>query len=161
MRAAELFERYHLVAFRYFLRLTGSPETAQDLTQDLFVKVVRAIDRCPVEHEARWLFHIARNLVIDYRRSWQRRQAPLVHTVDVGTDPPQLVAVGVHEALGLLSEAEREAFLLREVVGLTYDELAAACEAKPETIRSRIYKARSRLKSVLGARSSSEDRREQ
>jgi RNA polymerase sigma-70 factor (ECF subfamily) len=159
MTATDLFERYHVVAFRYFLRLTGRRDAAEDLTQDLFVRLVRAIDRCPPEHEARWVFRIARNLVADYRRRFRRREAPLVSGVEVGAEAPQLVALGVAQALDLLNETEREAFLLREVVGLGYAELAEICDTKVETIRSRIYNARVRLKAALGGRSSVEDGR--
>lgn len=69
----ELFERHHGAVYRYFRRLTGRREPAEDLTQELFVQVLQALPAYePREREIAWLFRIARNLWID--RSCGRRK---------------------------------------------------------------------------------------
>jgi RNA polymerase sigma-70 factor (ECF subfamily) len=153
----ELFEQYHLAAFRYFLRATGSRDVAQDLTQDLFLKVVRNLRSQKREPEPAWIFHIARNLLFDYRRTHRTVLVPLSDARSSTVHPAQLVAFSVSEALALVSEGERDAFLLREVVGLSYAEIAEVCEIKTEAVRSRLYEARRRLKALLGARLSADE----
>lgn len=155
--ATEVFERYHLTVFRYFLRATGSRDAAQDLTQDLFLKVVRGLQVHKGEAEPGWVFRIARNLVVDYRRTHHVRHVSLTDVRAPVVNPNQFVAFGLSEALGLLSGAERDAFLLREIAGLGYADIAAICDTKTETVRSRLYQARCRLRSLLGARLSFEE----
>ena len=151
-RATELFERYHVLAYRYFLRATSSHDVAQDLTQELFLRVLRNIDTCRPERQGGWVFRIARNLAVDYRRTHPPRHVPLADARRLSTQATQLLAFGLSEALGLLPEPEREVFLLRELAGLSYGELAAVCDTKIETVRARLYQARCRLRSTLGAR---------
>jgi RNA polymerase sigma-70 factor, ECF subfamily len=152
MTAGELFERYHLVAFRYFLRATGSRDVAQDLTQDLFLKVVRNLRSGDRDPQPAWIFHIARNLVLDYRRTHRTALVPLSDARSSAVPPLQLVAFGLSEAISLLPEGERDTFLLREVAGLSYAEVATICEIQIETVRSRLFEARRRLKSLLAGR---------
>ena len=158
--ATDLFDRYHVQVYRYFLRLTGSADVAQDLTQELFLRVLRHLGSCPAGFETGWIFRIARNLLLDHRR----RQQPdrLVALADVrmaGTEATQLLAFGLAEALDLLSEGDRELFLLRELAGLSYAELGRMRNAQPDTIRSRVCRARCRLKELLSPRLSAENRR--
>lgn len=152
MTATDLFEQYHLAAFRYFLRATGSRDVAQDLTQDLFLKVVRNLRSQNRDPGPAWIFHIARNLLLDYRRTHRTLLVPLSDAITSTVHPTQLVAFSLSEALGLLSDGERDAFLLREVAGLSYAEVAAMCEIQTETVRSRLYEARRRLKALLTGR---------
>jgi RNA polymerase sigma-70 factor (ECF subfamily) len=154
---SELFERHHVKVYRFFLKMTGSRDVAQDLTQELFLRVVRYVNRCTPGRELPWMFQIGRNLVIDYRSEHADRPASLSDTHPAQTEPTQLVAFGLSEALGLLSEADREVFLLREVAGLSYPELAAACETTQDNVRSRVCRARCRLKVLLGGRLSADE----
>jgi RNA polymerase sigma factor (sigma-70 family) len=72
--AADLFERHHVAIFRFFRRVTGSPDLAEDLTQDVFVRVVKAVaEYQPRGREPGWLFQIARTILIDHHR---RRPEP-------------------------------------------------------------------------------------
>ena len=150
--ATDLFERYHVPAYRYFLRATGSQDVAQDLTQELFLRVLRGLKTYKPEREGGWLFRIARNLVLDYRRRQLPRHVGLADARRLGTEATQLFAFGLSEALSLLSESDRDLFLLREVTGLNYAELAGVCDTTPENVRSRVCRARCRLKELLSAR---------
>jgi RNA polymerase sigma factor (sigma-70 family) len=152
---AELFDRFHLALYRYLVRMTGRPDVAEDLTQDVFVRLLRSGAPDLPEGERGWLFSIARNLLID----WQRRNLrnPVQSAADgdnatVGAQ--QVLAFDVREALLALPQADREAFLLRVIGGLGHEEIAALTGATPASIRSRIFRARSALRSALGSAAS-------
>jgi RNA polymerase sigma-70 factor (ECF subfamily) len=149
--AADLFDRYHLAAYRFFHRMTRRPDVAQDLTQELFLRVVRDLGRYrPMDREAAWLFRIARRVLADHQRSRRGADDPsLAEVEDIGTKAGQLLAFGLAEAIDLLSPADRQMLLLREVVGLGYAEIADACETTTEAVRCRLYRARGQLRELL------------
>jgi RNA polymerase sigma-70 factor (ECF subfamily) len=151
-----MFERHHLAIYRYLLRMLGSRERAEELTQDVFVHAIRSADRYEERAQERaWLFRIARNLRLDALR--RDRRTPAMATVDpyrADRNEPrqnaqQALQASLRQALAMLPHDEREAFVLAEVVGLSYAEIANACAATPASIRSRIYRARMQLKAVL------------
>jgi RNA polymerase sigma-70 factor (ECF subfamily) len=155
--ATDLFERYHVTAYRHFRRATGSHDLAQDLTQELFLRVLRHLKTYKAGCEAGWIFRIARNLLVDHRRKHPPPHVALADAHGLGTQPTQVLAFGLSEALELLSESDREVFLLREVAGLSYAELAQACDTTVENVRSRVCRARCRLRGLLGARLAADD----
>lgn len=135
--------------FRYFLRAVGQVETARDLTQDVFLRVSRtAVPQAPDGEVRAWLFRIARNLALDHFRK-HGRQPNLGAVVDEGAPPSQEVAVAVNEALASLPDLDRDVFLMREMAGLGYEEIARACELTPDAVRSRIHRARLQLRARL------------
>jgi len=151
-KAAELFRLHHLALFRYAFRLTGRRDVAEDVVQEVFVRVVRGLERYRAEgRDVAWLFTIARRLLIDRQRS-QRRQPddmPDTPVSEPRSDPSQELTIALAEALGAVPEPDRDAFLLRELGGLSYEEIAAACDATVDGVRSRIYRARMRLRAAL------------
>lgn len=135
--------------FRYFLRAVGQVETARDLTQDVFLRVSRtAVPQAPDGEVRAWLFRIARNLALDHFRK-HGRQPNLAAVEDEGAPPSQEVAVAVNEALASLPGLDRDVFLMREMAGLGYEEIARACELTPDAVRSRIHRARLQLRAQL------------
>jgi len=157
--AADLFERHHRDVHRYLARMTGRPDIADDLSQEVFLRVVRALrNGGPPGHERGWVFAIAHHLLIDRIRQL-RRQPPLeARGFDAGSGEipaeaarpaTQGLAIDVSRAIERLPEADREAFLLREVGGLHYDEIAATCECTIESVRSRLHRARAALRTML------------
>ena len=146
---AELFERHHLVVYRYLLRMTGRGDVAEDLTQEVFVRVVRGADGYDERGQERaWLFSIARNLLIDFQRKRRREPVDAVEDMVNGDSDPD-VSLDIKRAIATLPETDREAFLLRVVVGLGHDEIAALVGATPASVRCRIYRARVALKAML------------
>jgi RNA polymerase sigma-70 factor (ECF subfamily) len=150
--AASLFRQHHLALFWYALRLTGRRDVAEDVVQEVFVRVVRGLETYrPAGRDVAWLFTIARRLLIDRQRSQQRRPDEMAETPssEPRSDPSQELEFALAQALADVPEADREAFLLREIGGLSYVEIAAACEATIDSVRSRIYRARIRLRTAL------------
>jgi RNA polymerase sigma-70 factor (ECF subfamily) len=152
--AAELFERHHLAIFRFLRRLSGRAEIAEDLTQEVFLRVVRRLDSYQERQQERaWLFRIARNVFFDRGRLAAR--APGAAVVEdanvVSVVAPQVTALALDQALACLAEAERTAFLMREVGGLGYAEIADVLETTPDAVRNRIHRARLTLREALAA----------
>jgi len=109
--AAEFFDRYHLGVYRYFLRLTGEADLAEDLTQEVFVRIVRSAGRYTAQgREEAWIFMIVRTVLAERARG--AGHAPqvisLVEAPDCGEEPEHVVALGVREALRLLPTRDRE-----------------------------------------------------
>jgi RNA polymerase sigma-70 factor (ECF subfamily) len=98
------------------------------------------------------VFRIARNLVRDDHDRRHRRRAELTPEASADTasvTPSPWLGLSLGEALEALEPDLREAFLLREVGGLGYTEIAAVCGATPDAVRNRIYRARRELKGRL------------
>lgn len=150
--AADLFERHHLALFRYVYRLTRRREIAEDVVQEVFVRVMRNLDTYHESgREVAWLFTIARRLLIDRSRALTRFPPELLPQPEPHAQASQETSLALAEALTGVPEADREAFLLREIGGLTYEEIAVVCKTTPDSVRSRIYRARVRLRSALSA----------
>jgi RNA polymerase sigma-70 factor (ECF subfamily) len=156
----DVFERHALSVCRYFRRATGSPEVADDLTQEVFLRLLRGFCRYPSpEREAAWVFRVARNVLVGY---WQEPRLTETSLSDLDTDPisssdpSRVVALGFYEALGTLSKGNREMFLLHAASGLTYVEIAETVGMTEEAVRSRLYRLRRHLKRLLSSRPSSD-----
>jgi len=126
---------------------TGSADLADELTQEVFLRVVRSGARYePRGTERAWLFSIARNLVADHFR---RRNDERPSVVVVAQPAMQTLRYSIAEAIGRLPESEREVFLLCEVAGLTYAEIAEATGSTVPAVRSALYRARMTLRALV------------
>lgn len=138
--------------FRYFCRAVGHAEDARELTQDVFVRVSRGVVPSGPEGAVRgWLFQIARNLALDHHRSGQRRPRLEVLTDTAVRPASQDTSVAVNEALAALADVDRDVFLMREVAGLGYEEIASACGLTPDAVRNRIHRTRLQLRDRLSS----------
>jgi len=161
------FEREALVhldaMYRVALRLTGNPADAEDLVQDAMLRAYRSWDRFTLGTNAKgWLLTILRNLFInEYRR---RRRHP--ETVDLDTIEPFAVFEKVQEdpqgaffdrivdeevlrTVDALPEVFREAVMLSDVEGLSYEEIAKVLDVPVGTVKSRLYRGRRMLQAKL------------
>jgi RNA polymerase sigma-70 factor (ECF subfamily) len=150
--AEGLFTANHSRLFRYFCRAVGRAETARDLTQEVFLRVSRTAIREDANGDlSGWLFRIARNLALDHHRTRQRHPDPLALVEDPIRAASQDIDLAVKEALASLPEVDRDVFLMREVAGLGYEEIATACELTPDAVRNRIHRTRLHLRAQLAA----------
>jgi RNA polymerase sigma-70 factor, ECF subfamily len=150
----QLVEGAYEQVWRLCARLVDE-QCADDLAQDAFLRAVRALPTFRAEASARtWLLTIARNTCMDELRTRgrrRRRDASLVAgargreevTTDAGHE------VGVVDVLARLAPKRREAFVLTQLLGLSYDETAQVCGCPPGTVRSRVARARADLLSAL------------
>lgn len=162
-RARRIFEQHHLPVFRWLLRMTGRRGLAEELTQEVFLRAIRALpgyrDR---GRERAWLFRIARNLLLNEKRDASRASVP--ESLDAMVLPPAAEPaperrLELARALAGLPGEEREAFLLRELGGLGYEEISAVCDTTRDAVRSRIYRARRGLRERLVTAAPKESRR--
>ncbi|MBW3623723.1 MAG: sigma-70 family RNA polymerase sigma factor [Armatimonadetes bacterium] len=152
-----LVRRYQVPVYNYAFRMTGGVTSAEDLTQEAFLRVWRSRHRYESAHPFRtWLFTIARRLILD---EWKKRPAPVPLTPaeeDALCGPRcegpwerlmanELEAV-MEAALAGLPEDLREALLLRDMEEMSYEQIARVVGCPVGTVKSRINAARNRLK---------------
>ncbi len=162
----------HLDAvYRFALRLAGSPDRAEDLVQDTFLRAFRAWDQyTPGTRAKSWLFTICRNVFLRQRERGQRHDEivaenaarsssrpdpvnPLWSSVD-GVDPEgeffgSIVDERIFAAIDSLPEEYRTAVVLSDMEGLPYSEIAELMEVPVGTVKSRLFRGRRQLQKVL------------
>jgi RNA polymerase sigma-70 factor (ECF subfamily) len=144
-----LFAAHRAGVFRYLCRIVGRPETAQDLTQEVFLRVSRApVPEADAAGRRAWVFRIARNLALNYVRDTRHDRGP-ADPREGAAPAVQELGAAIRQALAALPPLDRDVFLLRESAGLSYDEIAAACDLTVEAVRSRLKRARVLLRDAL------------
>ena len=153
----EIIERYGERIYTLAFRFTGNQAEAEDLTQDIFLKLYRNLDRYRGDVPLlAWALRLSRNLCIDhYRHHRARRQAETVsdevlQQMPSDADPQRESQVRerrrlVHQVLAEMSEGLASALLLRDFQGLSYEEIAGFFEVPVGTIKSRLNRGRREL----------------
>jgi RNA polymerase sigma-70 factor (ECF subfamily) len=146
--------------YNFAYRLTGDPDDAADLTQDVLLRVRRGLQNYRPGSFDGWLWRITHNAFLDMVRKRQRRPTSPLPDDDraVGNASPSPDEVLASVRLGDDTQAAllklpydfREAVVMCDVVGLTYDEIAQATDVPVGTVRSRIHRGRKLLKEMLG-----------
>jgi RNA polymerase sigma-70 factor (ECF subfamily) len=148
---------YQIPVYNYVLRMVGDRSLAEDLTQEVFLRVYQGLPR--FSHNSKfttWMFQVTKNRVLDELRATERRPRAVVDLDDIPplevVDAPfeRLEAIdAVWRAVGLLSVDLKMALLLRDVVGLSYTEIAESLEVTLATVKWRIWKAREDVQLAL------------
>ncbi|MGE5292588.1 MAG: RNA polymerase sigma factor SigE [Micromonosporaceae bacterium] len=159
----EVVRTHSARVYRLAYRLTGNPQDAEDLTQEVFVRVFRSLGRYTPGTFEGWLHRITTNLFLDMARRRQRIRfeglgddaAQRLH----GTGPTPAEAFedryldhDVSAALEALPAEYRAAVVLCDIEGLSYEEIAATLGVKLGTVRSRIHRGRAQLRAALDHR---------
>ncbi len=161
-----LVERYQHRLYHGLLHVLGSAEDAQDVAQDAFVNAFEKL--ASFKGQAAfysWLFRIALNAAVSAKRKTRRmsvsvearREASGLEPTDENpsNEPSHAMHVSdrqrlVQQALGELSEEFRTALVLKEMDGMSYEEIASIVDVPLGTVRSRIHRARLELRAKLG-----------
>ena len=154
---AIILRTYETPVYNYVLRLTSDKIFAEDLTQEVFLRVFQGLPRFSLRCKfTTWLFQVTKNRVLDELRAKERRPVAPVNLDDV---PPLEVVdqpverVETIDALWRAIEALpvdlKMALLLRDVVGLSYNEIADSLEITLATVKWRIFKAREDVQIAL------------
>jgi len=164
---AELVAEHQRMVVQLAVNLLGDRDEALDLSQDVFLRVFRTLGRFRGRSTLRtWIYRIAVNQARNRHRFWRRRhradQVPLeVHVATHGelhssaeTEPDRLLArkelaARLQHALDALPFEQRTAIVLREVDGLSYDEIAYSLGIAVGTVKSRLTRARQVLRLEL------------
>ena len=159
-----LVERHSHRVLNIAYQFTGRREEAEDLAQEIFLRVYRSLHRFDLTSSfLPWLSRVSRNLCIDEHRSRARERASLVgdepdpeRTADRAGGPQRSLEVKeleerVRRGLQRLPEELRTAVILRDLQGLTYTEIAEALGLPEGTVKSRIHRGRLELAQLLSA----------
>ena len=168
----EIVQRYNRRIYNICYRFAGSGDDAQDLTQEVFIKMFRTLSSYDVERGAfmTWVTTITRNLLVDhFRKSKQDRMtdsldaAPSEHedamplsdriedkapSADTGVQSRETREL-VHRALQKLSPELREAVILRDLQDMDYRDIATVLKVPEGTVKSRINRGRAELARLL------------
>ena len=159
----EIVDRHSDRVYRLALRLTGNRHDAEDLTQEVFVRVFRSlVTYTPGTFEG-WIHRITTNLFLDQARRKQRirfdalsdERADRLHSALPAPDTAyadQTFDDDIERALATLPPEFRAAVVLCDVEGLSYEEIAQILDAKLGTVRSRIHRGRAMLREALAHR---------
>lgn len=156
LRAFEvLVRKYQADVYRFALHLLSHRATAEDVTQETFVRAYRFLRR--YRGDARfstWLFSIARNCVQDEYRRAGRRARLVTRLEEREVTEPRLDTVTpleVREALQSLPHDLLEPVVMIDIFGLSYREAARALGSPEGTVKSRVHRARERLADAMGS----------
>lgn len=159
---AELVTDHTEQVYRLAYRLTGNKHDAEDLTQDVFVRVFKSIHAFKPGTLEGWLHRITTNLFLDGARRKQRIRMDALsiapdHVWGSATGPEDLhvdaaLDGDVGAALDSLNAEQRVAVVLCDIEGLAYDEIAEVLDIKLGTVRSRIARGRAQLREALAHR---------
>ena len=163
-----LVERHQAMAYSLALRMTGNPDDSADVTQEAFLNAWRALAGFQGQSSfSTWLYRLTSNACIDFLRREKRRSALSMTSADEEevesrqTEIPderwsperELERTETHrairEGLASLSSDHREVLVLRELEGLSYQEIAQALDLEENTVKSRISRARMALREFL------------
>lgn len=155
-----LIRKHNRRVYNLCYQFCGSTGTAEDLTQDVFLKVYGALDRYNFEMEfPTWLMAVARNLCIDHYRQHKREKVVDIDDASHIAAPPGGSPLAllerreahrrIHSALVQVSDDLRMAVVLRDIQGYSYDEISAITGVPIGTVKSRINRGRLELARVL------------
>ena len=165
----EIVRDHSARVYRLAFRLTGNRHDAEDLTQEVFVRVFKALPTFRPGTLEGWIHRITTNLFLDQARRRRRIRfdaLPLDFSDKVPGRSPSpdselardLFDPDIEAALAELPPEYRAAVVLCDIEGLTYEEIARALDVKIGTVRSRIHRGRSMLRTALTHRAPSRDR---
>ena len=157
-RAFSLIVRaYEVPVFNYVMRLVGDRALAEDLTQEVFIRVFQGLPKFSLRSKfTTWLFQVTKNRVLDELRANERRpralvaldDAPQLEVLDSPAEQVEMIEA-LWTAVDGLNTDLKMALLLRDVVGLSYNEIADSLDTTLATVKWRIFKAREEVQLAL------------
>ncbi len=150
----EVYARYAQRIYAYCLRVLGSTEEANDIFQDVMTRFFRSVQSGQagsVENIGGYLMQIARNLCLNTKRD---RKATLnivdipLHIAPAGYEREELLAL-IRNALGCLAIEYRDAFVMKEYEGLSYQEMAEITGETVSTLKNRVWRAKDKVREIL------------
>ena len=163
----KLVTEYEKAVYAIAQRMTGNPEDAADMTQETFIKAYNSLGSFRGDSKfSVWLYRIANNVCLDFLRSRSRKPTVLLSVeddegeetqldvADESQSPELLLERGltrdaVRRGLDTLPPDYKQILLLREIQGLSYEEIALALGIDLGTVKSRIFRARKKLCTFL------------
>ncbi len=158
----QIVERYQQQVYNIALRMLGSPQDAEDITQEIFVQAWRALHSFRGKNFRAWLLRIASNACRDFLRSKRSRKAdsldaifPEYNPIPSSAESPEDYAMReevsalIARQLLYLSEDQRLVVTLADLQGLSYEEIAEVTNTSLGTVKSRLNRGRANLRDLL------------
>lgn len=155
--AAVLYDRYHKNVYGYFVRMTRDADASRDLTQNVFLKIIRYSKTWKEDRVfAHWLFRIARNIMVDYfrgaRRFFDLNEEPEIAMRDQSDSVRAMEARESYdfllEAMAKLPPGYRELIELNRFQGFSYKEIAVTIESNENAVKVKTFRAIQKLKEI-------------
>jgi len=155
---AGLYERHQGAIFRFALHMTGATASAEDVVQEVFVALMRGLDRIEANRSVRaYLYGIARHIAARRKRRERLWVSFNAEAHEVASGSPSVVEdlqrrddlVRLRDAIVALPRKYREVIALCDLETLSYEEAASSLGCAVGTIRSRLHRARARLAGLL------------
>jgi RNA polymerase sigma factor (sigma-70 family) len=155
--AGVLYDRYHAKVFGYFVRMTSDREASRDLTQNVFLKVIRYSHSWKEDKVfAYWLFRIARNILVDYHRGAKRfydldeepeiarrEQEQAIRSSEARESYDLLL-----DAMAKLPPGYRELIEMNRFQGFSYKEIAVTIDSTENAVKVKTFRAIQKLKEI-------------
>ena len=153
---SELFERYNVKLYNYFLKLTRNRLISQDLTQNLFYRMIRYKNSYKNEYSVKaWIYQMARNLHIDYCKEEKRSEALFLNTdtypIDISDEIdgfPEDDYEKLERSFAALNNEQRELIILSRYQGLKYEEISHIVNQSVPAIKVAIHRAIKQLRGI-------------
>jgi RNA polymerase sigma-70 factor (ECF subfamily) len=154
---ALLFERYHIRFYNFFLRFTIDKAVSEDLTQNLFMRIIKYKDGFDAQRQFKpWAYQIARNMAYKEVKSSAKqeafldveRAASLESSATVAEQNQREREAILQQAIMLLPAEQRELLVLSRYQGLKYKEIGQMMKVEESTIKVRVHRAMKRLKDL-------------
>jgi RNA polymerase sigma-70 factor, ECF subfamily len=156
----ELYREHSARLYSLALRMTGSPEEAEDLLQEVFLQAHRKLRSFRGDSSlGTWLYRLAMNRCLDHLRSRQAKIGRATDSLDADTAqepaapgpaiPTPVSRLDLERAISQLPEGCRAVFLLHDVEGFDHGEVAAILGISEGTSKSQVHKARVKLRAML------------
>ncbi|HOL62122.1 MAG TPA: sigma-70 family RNA polymerase sigma factor [Elusimicrobiales bacterium] len=163
----KLYEKYRMAVFNFIYSMVRNEEIANDIFQDVFIKVINGLSDYKDGNFKAWIFQISRNAVMDYLKSAKNKNyalnIPLDEEIDgfslkdilPSDETPEKKFISeyeskrLYEALDKLSDDYREIIFLKHFSGLTFQEISDAIKVSIGTLLSRFKRAVEKLAEIL------------
>ena len=163
----EIVKTYEKPVYNLALRYSGNPDDAFDISQDIFLRVYRSIDTFRGQSKfSTWLYQIATNICIDHcRKTSRKKEISMFVSDDDGEEtelefadteysPEQIVEKKelrdeIGRCINKLADEHRVILILRDIEGISYQEIGAILNMEQGTVKSRLFRAREKLRKLL------------
>ncbi len=153
---SELFERYHLRMYNFFLKMTWNKDISNDLTQNLFYRIIKYRNSYKTDYSFKsWIYQMARNLHLDHYNE-EKKSNELFH--NSGTYPADISYenelyeeedyLRLEKALMQLTSEQRELLVLSRYQGLKYEEISAITHQSVPAIKVAVFRAVRQLRGI-------------
>lgn len=162
LKLEDLYKKYAKDLYYYLLKLSGSPQLAEDLTQETFVRATIYLNNYEGEEAKAWLFKVARNAYLDeWRKQKRRKTFPLLSILSpkeemispYGIPEDSLLTQEeqqrVEDLLSFLPEQYRSIIYLREYAQFSYKEIMETLQLTEQQVKVTLHRARKRLASLM------------